>query len=558
LLAGKTIGLLAVLAICGVTAAVGVLVSSRESTTQRAARVPAPRLGPLPSASPRARLTSTSDVRTTALHRAHLQAADRVECASCHDMRANDFRAPPVARCLGCHAGHEAAVHRGAPEADCLTCHDFLRPKDATKWAHQCESCHERAQGPHPTIAIHGKQDCIECHAVHPGRDTQPAECLGCHDTQATGHPAGGAGRAACLVCHAPHRPAREALARCESCHVAGASDVPATVRIPETALFPGHDRCVQCHAGHTFTRASVKACRDCHGDKHVLASDKVAAHAACTSCHDPHAAKAAPPAARCATCHAAIAASSKHPRDPLGRDCIGCHPPHQDIGPSRIVLGCSDRCHADKREAAHGTATCGDCHVRHRFIPNQTAPALCLGCHAKPIGHAPAIATSDGHARCTNCHLTAAHRPAAAPAPCGTCHEAEASTVPAGHANCKQCHDVHSGKRRPEAATCEGCHRDRTNTPHVRVPGSCNACHRAHGPNGPATRPACVQCHAPATLTGLHLVLAHQNCTACHSAHAPDITGREPCLRCHTDRRAHEPTARTCQACHPFGAKQR
>jgi hypothetical protein len=553
LLAGKTIGLLAVLAIAGVTGAVGVLVLSDGATAQRVARVQRASEPPRPRTRPR--LTSTLDVRTTALHRAHLEAADRVECASCHDMRADDFRAPPVERCIGCHPGYEPAIHGLAPEASCHTCHDFLLAKDATGWAHECTSCHDRPQGSHPAIAIHRKQDCQDCHAVHPRRETRPADCLGCHDARATGHPAGGPQRAVCQTCHAPHRPAREALARCESCHVSGARDVPVKVRIPSTALFRGHDRCVQCHTGHTFTRATTKSCRDCHLGKPVLASSKVT-HAACTSCHDPHAVQAA--AARCAACHAAIASSSAHPRDLRGRDCLGCHPPHQDLGPSRVVLSCTDRCHASKREAGHGTLRCGDCHVRHRFSPGNTGRALCLECHIRPLGHAPAIATSEGHARCTNCHLTAAHRPAAARPACGTCHQAEASTVFAGHADCKKCHDTHSGKLRPEAARCESCHADRARTPHVRIPGGCRACHRPHGPGEPATRPPCSQCHASDTLTGLHVAPHHKDCATCHRAHAPQVAGREPCLRCHVDRAAHEPAARLCQVCHPFGARPR
>ncbi|HEU4734307.1 MAG TPA: hypothetical protein VFT22_40725 [Kofleriaceae bacterium] len=545
------------IAIAGVTGAVAVLVSSSGSTAQRAAHAPAGRPGEPSKPRPRPQLTRASDVRTTALHRAHLAAADRVECASCHDLRAREFRAPPDEKCLGCHTGHEPAVHDGAPEAGCLTCHDFLLPEGATAWAHGCETCHDRARGTRPAIVIHAKQDCVACHAVHPRRDVRPAACLGCHDTRTTGHPAGGSGRAVCQACHAPHRPAHEARARCEACHVAGGRDLPAAARIPSTALFRGHDRCLQCHTGHTFTRAAVKACRDCHPGKRVLASERVAAHASCTSCHEPHAAQASP-AARCPACHAAIAADSKHPRDPGGRDCVGCHPPHQDLGPSRVVLGCTDRCHADKREAGHGTATCGDCHARHRFLPTRTGPALCLGCHAGPIGHAPAIAASEGHARCTSCHLTAAHRPAAARPACGTCHQVEASTAPAGHAECRNCHDVHSGKLRVEAARCESCHADRTHTRHLRVPGGCQACHRPHGPRGPATRPPCSQCHAPASLTGLHASSSHKSCTACHLAHAPEVTGREPCLRCHADRRDHEPAARLCQACHPFGGQPR
>jgi hypothetical protein len=553
LVGAKTIGLLAVLGIAGMTGAIGVLVSSSGARAHGAV----PAIAPAPAEPPpttRPRLKSTTDVRTMALHRAHLEAPDRVDCSGCHDMLAQDFRAPPVEKCLGCHKGHEPGIHGGKPEAKCFTCHDFLVPKVATR---ACLSCHEQPQGAHVAITeVHAKQDCLTCHAVHPKREAPKPDCLGCHDTRATGHPAGGSGRTVCLACHLPHRPAHEAVARCETCHVDGARDVPAAVRIPSTALFAGgHERCIGCHAGHTFTRASVKSCRDCHQGRHVLAQEKVAAHANCTSCHDPHAAKTSPPAARCAGCHAQIAASAKHPLDARGRDCIGCHPPHGDLGPSRVALGCTDRCHADKREAAHGTATCRDCHVRHRFLPEKTAPALCLDCHGKPIGHAPAIATSEGHARCTNCHQTAAHRPAAERPPCGTCHQPEASTAPKGHQTCKMCHDVHSGQRRPEAQKCEGCHEDRTHTPHVKVAGGCRACHRPHGPGGPAQRPTCNTCHAPASLTGLHASPSHHNCAACHLAHAPQVTGREPCLRCHTDRVDHQPTAKTCQACHPFGA---
>ena len=574
LLAGKTMGLLAVVGIAGVTGAIGVLVMSEGASARRVEHAPA-RQAVEPGPRPRPKLTTTGDVRTTVLHRAHLTAADRIDCAGCHDLRAEDFRAPPDDTCLGCHRGHGAAVHGTAPEAACRTCHDFLARDEATARARPCTSCHDTAQGSHAAIVIHQKQDCLACHPVHPRRD-EPPPCVRCHDRQATRHPApaapartitagrttgGAASRASgtteCQVCHLPHRPARQALARCQECHVDGAGDLPAAARIPATALFRGHDRCLACHAEHGFSRATVKACRDCHAGKHVLASEKVAKHAACTSCHDPHAARL-PAVARCAACHPAVATSSKHPHDPAGRDCLGCHPPHQDLGASRAVLGCTDRCHGDKRSADHGTLACGECHPRHRFVAGTAAPALCLSCHATAIGHAPAIATSAGHASCTNCHASAAHRPKAARPGCGTCHPGEASAVPAGHAECKKCHDVHSGKHPPGAARCESCHADRARTPHVRVAGGCQACHRPHGPSGPATPPPCAQCHAAGSLTGLHAAPSHRNCATCHLAHAPAIAGREPCLRCHVDRRDHAPAARLCQACHPFGASPR
>lgn len=575
MLGGRTIGILAVIAIAGMTGAVGVLVSWPTTASS-------PPVVPVSIETPRPRpqLTSTDDVRTMALHRVHLQATQRIDCADCHDLRANDFRAPSGEKCLGCHANHEPLIHAAATEArTCVTCHDFLSPKPA-KWAEACTSCHAKPQGTRPAIASHREQDCVQCHGVHGRREV--ADCLRCHDEQATAHVAGRSGFAACQSCHPPHTPARTALARCAGCHVDGASKLVEKAQIPATALFRGHDRCVQCHVGHSFTRDTARTCRDCHQTKQVspahtactachdphaplakppaakcaschrakqvLASAMVPSHAACTSCHDPHAPPPANPTARCTTCHREVAAATKHP----GRDCVGCHPPHEPFAP-RIALACTERCHAEKRApgVGHGTARCGDCHTRHRFTLAAPEPAFCLGCHAKPTGHAPAIATSTGHARCTNCH-TSSHRPAAPRPACATCHAPQASTAPPGHADCKKCHDVHTGNRLLTAARCESCHADRTRTPHVRVPGGCNACHRPHGPKGVATLPACAQCHT--NLPGLHGGAKHQRCSDCHRAHSTEIDDRETCVRCHTDRRDHVPDAKRCQACHPFG----
>jgi hypothetical protein len=569
LLGGKTIGVLAVVAISGVTGAVGVLVAER-------ARVSAPT--PLPVDPPvttpmRPRLVNAEDVRTTELHRKHLGASTRIDCADCHELRANEFLRPSVESCVGCHENQQPAVHREAPAAAaCLSCHDFLLLTGAAGWAGSCESCHAQPQGTRPAITSH-KERCTECHAVHSSK--APADCSKCHDTQTTKH-AAGHGAAACLACHPPHSQARLARERCVTCHVDGAPGLPRAVRIEQTAIFAGHDRCTQCHDDHAFVKTADPACRDCHADrpvapahaacvgcheqhaaqtrvtaatcktchagKHVLASRKVAAHADCRSCHDPHQ-PTSPAADRCATCHAAVAAS-KHSQ---GRTCVTCHPPHTDLGSSQMAQGCSN-CHAEPR--MHGRAVCRDCHPKHGFVPREE-PAFCSSCHAKPIAGARAIVTSEGHVRCSSCHAAAAHRPNAPRPACSSCHAAEASSAPAGHADCKSCHDVHSGKRRPDVR-CETCHADRTHTPHVRVAGGCTSCHRPHGPNGRASPPTCGQCHT--SLPGMHLVAKHANCRDCHSAHEPEIRDREKCLRCHTDRRQHEPNAILCQACHTFG----
>jgi hypothetical protein len=569
LFGGKTIGVLAVVAISGVTSAVGLLVAERAPAFEE---MP-PRIEETVTAPARPRLVNAGDVRTTELHRKHLEASTRVDCIDCHELRASEFLTPTVERCLGCHENQAPAVHREAPDAAaCLACHDFLLLTGTASWASSCRSCHAQPQGTRMAITSH-KEQCTTCHAVHGSK--APANCSKCHDTQTTMHSAG-RGAEACLSCHPPHAPARLARERCVTCHVEGAKDLPAAFRIAASATFAGHDRCVQCHDDHDFVKTAVRACRDCHADRpvssahaacigchdqhaartrptaascktchagtYVLASTKIAAHADCRSCHDPHKPKA-PAAERCATCHSAFAVT-KHSQ---GRTCVTCHPPHTDLGSSQIAQGCNN-CHAEPR--MHGRAQCRDCHPKHGLVPKED-PAFCLGCHAKAIASAPAIATSDGHARCASCHTAAAHRPNAPRPACSSCHAAQASTAPAGHADCKACHDVHSGKRRPDAR-CESCHASRTQTPHARIPGGCASCHRPHGPNGRASPPACTQCHA--SLPGMHKIAKHATCADCHTAHAPQVRDRERCLRCHTTLRQHEPNAVLCQACHTFG----
>lgn len=558
MLGGKAIGALAVVAITGLTGAIGVLVENHAATPG----VPVP---PKPADRPiRPHLTSSDDVRTAELHRVHLAAARRVDCADCHELRATEFLRPTTERCVGCHEAHEPRVHGATDAASCLTCHDFLLPAGATMWAAACESCHAEPQGSHPKITSHTER-CTSCHPVH--GTAERARCETCHPTQTTRHAGGDA--KACLGCHPPHTPAKAARERCIACHV---DDTAATRPIARTAIFDGHDRCVQCHDDHGFDKAAVRACRECHRDrpvasghaactgchephqaktqptaqrcttchagKLVLAANKVAAHADCRSCHDPHA-PVARAGERCATCHAKPASHAQ------GRTCASCHPPH-----AGSVSGSCDSCHGGARW--HGSARCADCHPKHGDKPVADR-AFCLGCHATAKGRAPAIATSDGHARCASCHAAAPHQAAAARPACASCHAREAASAPTGHLDCASCHDVHSGQRKPDAR-CETCHVDRTRTPHVRVAGGCLTCHRPHGPSGRASPPACTQCHAQ--LPGMHQVAKHATCSDCHRAHAPAVNSREICVRCHTDRRAHEPAAVRCQACHTFGGK--
>lgn len=484
----------------------------------------------------------------------------------------------------------------------CTSCHTPHKKKEVAKNA--CASCHVNAPKKDaavtllasiapPAIAPHGPKvashdACVTCHEPHDVRRD--------------------AARQACAACHANHR---EALFSSE--HGSGA-DHTAT----------GHRACIACHAPHApnreLARGSCTSSGSCHTDAQhtsavALGGARIKEHAECTNCHDPHRAKVkggVSPAQACVRCH-----TSTKPSHPAaaenGGACIGCHSPHKPNtttsnanaaaskhGGAPFASDCStSSCHgaiasSDHALHAKNRVRCVECHKPHAFkldalvaTPTQTPTALCARCHA---GEATKTAASPhaGHAQCTSCHAsgapkTAAHSPNAKPAmpvACESCHAAEVHSAPQGHAKaCTTCHDPHSGQRAPSnlaamgGAACTsagGCHENKKTALHVKlapVENCTTSCHRPHGPKGPDKPPACLTCHAPDSLRGLHQVAAHTHangstseamsaaaCSTCHSPHGPPRADRATCTStCHADRKTHQPDAAVCKGCHLF-----
>ena len=493
---------------------------------------------------------SAGNIGETTLHNAHIRGAQPIACPQCHQIRADGFAKPDRERCLGCHAERQNALHATVDDPkvhECTSCHDFLDTRPTAVRAWKCDGCH---QHPHDNPLLMASKDlsqtCGRCHSPHGKRAMAPTTCIACHEDKATAHratddPAVGD----CLACHRQHDDKRLAETRCAGCH---ADHEP---RVPATATFAGgHEKCTGCHQPHQFSKKAVRACTGCHTGQKALAADRVGAHRDCLSCHDQHDVKTNAQRS-CRRCHDRLKPS--HPTNSHGDSCLGCHPAHpkRDLGPVPR-LACST-CHTKARDdhAFHDGAGCTDCHRPHDF-KLTLKPTFCLGCHARRVGQRAPVRTSAGHADCTRCHDKNPHAPARPPA-CGTCHGGEASTVPPGHATCTNCHNQHNGALRPGVATCVSCHTDRRQGPHVRIKGGCVNCHRTHGPRGPARPPACTTCHDRKALPGMHAVAKHADCRGCHDPHGPPPTRTETCLRCHTDKKNHQPGATSCIGCHQF-----
>jgi hypothetical protein len=478
-----------------------------------------------------------ASVREGAGHRAHVGRED-VECADCHDLE-QGFESVREGACTGCHEASLTAIHagiEGAPE--CTSCHEF-RPEGVV--ANDCARCH-REGGEGTALAMHVEVECVRCHAPHD--ELRAGGCTDCHSDLRVEH-AAVTNDADCARCHSGHERAETAIDRCAGCH-----DGPEEHVNVDRALFTGHDRCVQCHTVHPASDAAggTAPCASCHADR--MPSALVASHGSrCTDCHSQHDARA-PAEATCARCHSTV--SSDHPATPSGT-CTSCHVAHPPAAMSaQATLGCSQGCHgeASSETAFHAdNVRCVQCHTPHDF--GVQAATLCSRCHAEEQRE---VAPAAGHAQCTGCH-TNAHRPAANASACASCHTTEHATAPEGHRNCASCHRPHDGALVVEG--CRSCHAAEAESEHGSSPEApCASCHRPHGPSGVASPPRCASCHAVSTLPNLHAVPDHRRCNDCHRTHETEPSSdRAACTgSCHEGLEQHEPTSRSCAACHPFG----
>jgi len=500
-----------------------------------------------------------------------------VDCKGCHNPHDKDAK-PPA--CASCHKDIKAdgseRVREGHDECD--GCHEpHLAAKAATG---ACQTCHEQAETPaadaKPTTA--SKHDeCFDCHQPHtwtPSNDI----CAECHTDRADKLKAMSPAGHTCIGCHNPHKPL-PGPAKCISCHPQRASH-------PATAP-GGHQLCTGCHNPHAVK--SGVSCARCHSDKQkLLNTSGLARHKAigCRGCHTPHN-NPLPSLATCARCHGDKVSRVRTAPPAPHKRCASCHQPHT-FKISSSVAACS-RCHGElaRSRTAH-KGECKSCHTPHGSPAIPTA--RCAKCHSKQgasVGkrghhsqcktcHRPHLAAATASTQCGSCHSDKAqvakswpagsphreqcsrcHKPhsGSGPPACGSCHRDKAAQAAGGKMHCTQCHYPHkrpaSGGGTPYWSRCAGCHKaeqaaaSRRGRTHRR----CANCHKPHA----FKKPACVSCHKNRRKVAGHAIPQHARCTNCHGSHSRGALDRRTCVRCHKDRKDHQPAAPRCQGCHPF-----
>lgn len=502
-----------------------------------------------------------ADLRSSGGHQKHI-GLDKVLCRDCHQ---KGFQEKGGGNCgrAGCHetqAKHTHGAVDGADRSGCASCHSFEPGKSIPA----CMECHAKARNGRDERKLaaivdgHLKADCGKCHNPHKEPLSQAADCVSCHKQKATAHAAHKDSKG-CSDCHSTHSLAIDAKAKCVTCHKEPAGDKPA-----------GHASCLTCHKAHAEEKGAL-ACGSCHKQR-ALAETTAKPHQACTSCHVAHDPKATTDAV-CSKCHAKVKLHHAKSANATGTSttlasyagksarsangCGACHAAHPgDKGDK--VQPCTT-CHTKLGDADVGvhakSLACTSCHGKHEFTaPDKaTIPAFCGKCHED---QSKLVAGTKGHLDCRSCHAST-HKETAAPS-CETCHKAELNSAPKGHQSCDACHAKHSGKTTAKAA-CTGCHAKMQKGPHVAIKTGCQTCHRPHGPNGPATPPTCQSCHDTAKLAGLHTVKSHGDCLKCHSSHDGPKASHDNCTHagCHANRQQHQPTAKSCVACHVFKPQQ-
>jgi len=402
-------------------------------------------------------------------------------CGSCHrDRHEGQFARPPRRECSDCHgvdrftiAAFDHSKLTRYPltgrhaRAVCVDCHHPVTLSDGRRISlyrlpdTTCTACHREqhraAKRTRATLLGNAGgtalDDCERCHQTSGWRVlATPAS----FDHGAVGYQLRGGHRgAACGDCHRSARPVERA---CDACHA---------------------DR----HGGRLG-----RACAECHTPESWQPSDMLARHARtrmpltgghaladCTSCHPRARGQqfVAVPLA-CVGCHADdYTAPTTHPdhvASGYGRQCEQCHRP---AGWSPAYFAHT----SFPLNGKHRTTPCNACHDRN------PVPRDCFGCHAddRPSGtspdhHAPGFPTD-----CSLCHTEQGWIPAAFPD-----HES-LFPIESGPHSRFDCADCHPDSTDLGVFTCTtaACHpRGETDEHHDEVGGytyESNACYDCH-----------------------------------------------------------------------------
>ncbi len=402
-------------------------------------------------------------------------------CGSCHrDQHEGQFESPPRRSCDDCHElsrfaisafDHDARTSyplTGAhTSAGCTDCHHEVNLADGRRISlyrlpdESCVACHREQHRAVPRAgstllgSAHGValDECEKCHRTSGWRSlTEPAA----FDHGVVGYRLRGGHRGApCRDCHGGARPVDRA--------------------------------CDTCHEDHHEGRLG-SACAECHTPESWQPSEMLARHARtrlpltgghaladCTSCHPRARGQqfVAVPVA-CVGCHADdYTAPTTHPdhlASGYGRQCEQCHRP---AGWSPAYFAHDSFPLVGK----HRTTPCNSCHDRN------PVPRDCVGCHAgdRPSGVSPDHNAAGFPLDCGLCHTPRGWVPAAFPD-----HDA-LFPIDSGPHSRFDCADCHPDATDLGVFTCTtaACHpRSETDEHHDEVGGYTyqdNACYDCH-----------------------------------------------------------------------------
>ena len=439
--------------------------------------------------------------------------------------------------------------------------------------------------------SVHGKLNCIECHADLEGMgeehdDPRKVDCTGCHEDEAAleAESLHGAALARgdklaprCQTCHgnhaiAPVKSARSAVAPpripmiCGKCHREG-GPVQLDRNVPDENVVSNYTESIHGEALYKKGLIVAPSCISCHTAHHILPHDDDRSTIARTNI-----------AKTCSTCHAMI----------------------EDVH-RKVIKG------KNWEDAAHRVPACADCHQPHRirkvFYDQGMADRDCMSCHEKPDivsskdGHSLRVMADEVHSSihsnvaCAKCHSqvqASLERPCASitdKVNCSACHEKQQQLYQTsthgqlfakGDTNaptCLQCHGSHHilGRANEQSATfplnvpelCGQCHREGEKAAlrykghehnitqrydesihglglrqkGLTVTATCADCHTAHG-ELPADDPnsSVNPSHVATTCAKCHHGIAEQYLGSIHATGKPTDGHKLPvCSDCHT-----------------------
>jgi len=376
---------------------------------------------------------------------------------------------------------------------------------------------------------LEGISNCTKCHEL--GKDVSNAKCLSCH-AEIRSRMANQTGYHAhlvknqCVECHKEHNGKDFQLVRFDS-----RSLDHATVGF---SLEGKHRRieCVQCHSRDHIKAKDVlqnaaltqsktylglqKECMACHADPH-----KGQLQGSCSLCHSSESWK---PASQFSHDRARFRLTGRHQTV----ECARCHPSAKDDPKTMKFVdlafaNCSS-CHADPHRGRFAQ-TCESCHTTNGWKEGST----------RRFDHSLTRFPLRGRhvsVRCEQCHISSKQK--------GIVTQTFAI---ARYQGCADCHaDNHGGEfnTRPGGSACESCHSE-----DGFVPSKFSHATSGFQLAGKHASVACAKCHPPARANGDSRVLRqfhvsrYQKCADCHEdQHGGQLTARADggaCESCHT-----------------------